>query len=136
MVHKILKVDPAERPEIKDILKSPCLINNQKGLDEIGKRSTADEEIKTPAMDKRIKILEVIDLKTDKGDKAEKTEKKSSFKIEITSIRDLSGSEQSHSTTASQMTSKLDKSDKSIPSGGSLPLGKEKISLKRATRKS
>ena len=43
-------------------------------------------------MEKKIKILEVINLQSDKGEKVEKNEKKSSYNIEITSIRDLSSS--------------------------------------------
>ena len=45
LIHRILKVNPDERPEIKDILKNPCLrMSQEKTSEENSKRSTTDDD--------------------------------------------------------------------------------------------
>ena len=45
LIHRILKVNPDERPEIKDILKSSCLrLVQEKITEEMSKRSTTDDD--------------------------------------------------------------------------------------------
>lgn len=41
LIHRILKVDPQERPEIKEILQSSCL-RNHRSSEETSKRSTTE----------------------------------------------------------------------------------------------
>jgi hypothetical protein len=148
LIQDILKVDPNERPEVNNIIRSLSLHNStisykiQSDIKSDKKRSSSNEEHRSEPKNnttnhykKKIKIIEVIDLKADNSERIERSGKRNSYRIKIEEIRDLIPIEQG----PFNYTSGKDKADRvqlgMLGQGGFEIKEKEKISLKKVNRK-